>query len=48
MEVWLLYPETQRLHVYLQDARKAKIYQTDERFVSVLGCEPPVTPFLEI
>jgi len=27
MEVWLLYPDTQRLHLYLHGAREAKIYQ---------------------
>jgi Uma2 family endonuclease len=48
MEVWLLYPDTQRLHVYLQGTREIKIYQAGESFTSVLGCEFPVAPFFEI
>jgi Uma2 family endonuclease len=48
MEVWLLYPDTQRLHVYLQGTREIKIYQAGESFASVLGCEFPVAPFFEI
>ena len=42
MEVWLLYPDTRRLHVYLHGTREVKIYQAHETFVSVLGCEFPV------
>jgi Uma2 family endonuclease len=48
MEVWLLSPETQRLHVYLRDTREIKIYQTGESFASVLQCEFPVAPFFEL
>lgn len=48
MEVWLLYPDTQRLHVFLNGTREFKIYQAHESFVSVLGCEFPVAPFFEI
>jgi len=48
MEVWLLYPDTQRLHVYLHGTREIKIYQAGESFASVLGCEFPVAPFFEI
>jgi len=48
LEVWLLYPDTQRLHVYLRDKREAKIYRADESFDSVVGCAFPVAPFFEI
>ena len=48
MEVWLLYPDTQRLHVYPHGTHEVKIYQAHESFASVLGCEFPVAPFFEI
>jgi Uma2 family endonuclease len=47
-EIWLLYPATQRLHVYLNGTREAKAYEAAESFASVLGCEFPVGPFFEI
>jgi Uma2 family endonuclease len=47
-EVWLLYPATQRLHVYLHSTREAKIYQHFESFAGILGSEFQVAPFFEI
>ena len=37
MEVWLLYPDTRRLHLYIRGARESKIYQAHESFTSILG-----------
>jgi Uma2 family endonuclease len=48
LEVWLLYPDTQRLHVYLHGTSEAKIYQHFESFASVLGSDFQVAPFFEI
>ena len=47
-EVWLLYPDTRRLYVFLRGAREAKVYEEHERFTSVVGCEFAVAPFFEL
>jgi len=47
-EVWLLYPDSQRLHVYLRGSREVKVYEAHESFPSVLGCEFAVAPFFEL
>jgi Uma2 family endonuclease len=48
MEVWLLSPETQRLHMYAHGTREIKIYEFGESFASVLGNEFRVAAFFEI
>ncbi len=47
-EVWLLYPDSRKLHVYLKGRRDPKIFGENERFASVLGCEFEVAPFFEL
>ena len=45
-EVWLLYPETHRLHIYHPNG-EAKIFQAHDRFRSILGLEFEVAAFFE-
>lgn len=47
-EIWLLYPDTRRLYVYLSGKRDPKVFEATERFGSILGCEFEVDPFFEI
>jgi len=46
-EIWLLYPQTQHLHV-CRLTGEARVYKSSERFHSVLGPEFEVAPFCEI
>jgi Uma2 family endonuclease len=46
LEVWLLYPDTHRLHVYRAHG-EAKIFQAHDRFQSLLGPEFDVPAFFE-
>jgi len=45
-EVWLLYPETRRLHVYRANG-EAKVFHAHDRFRSMLGPEFEVASFFE-
>jgi Uma2 family endonuclease len=46
-EVWLIYPDTRRVHVYINGRRDVKIFQQNEHFTSTLGCDFEVAKFFE-
>lgn len=46
LEVWLLYPDTSRLHVFRRKG-EANVYEAQERFRSVLDAEFEVGAFFE-
>lgn len=48
LEVWLLYPDTRKLYVYLRGRRDPNVFKDNESFESTLGCVFAVAPFFEI
>jgi Uma2 family endonuclease len=46
-EVWLVYPDTRRVHVYLNGERGSKVFEENEHFTSTLGCDFEVAKFFE-
>ena len=48
LEVWLLYPDTRALYVYLSGRPHPESFGPSERFMSILGCEFEIDPFFEI
>jgi len=47
-EVWLLFPDTRRLYVYLNTPRSTKVFEENESFESILGTQFQVDQLFEV